>query len=188
MRHISDTNIRENTIKNANAEIINQHAYLPLSLIHGRGDISSSDAQRFAVTASSLISSYYSRYYGYYEKAVGILYTHVSNQYSVYNTKVISCSPREALYVLDGILENNTILKIKEHTTDTAGYTEHIFALCYLLGFQCYFVLEYNKDAGSYKSTRDKWRKNREKLAASHILTFSQACDINGNLLCRTRI
>ncbi len=64
------------------------------------------------------MASYYPRYYGYYEKAIGI-YTHVSDQYAVLSTQVISCSPREALYVLDGLLENNTILKIREHTTDT---------------------------------------------------------------------
>ena len=51
---------------------------------------------------------------------------------------MISCSPREALYVLDGLLENNTILKPKDHTTDTHGYTEIIFALWHLLGF--YFM------------------------------------------------
>ncbi|MEQ3693017.1 MAG: Tn3 family transposase [Thalassolituus sp.] len=85
----------------------------------------------------SLLASYYPRCYGYYEKAIGI-YTHVSDQYSVFSTKIISCSPREALYVLDGLLENNTILKIREHTTDTHGYTEIVFALCHLLGF--YFM------------------------------------------------
>ena len=51
---------------------------------------------------------------------------------------MISCSPREALYVLDGLLENNTVLSLKNHTTDTHGYTEIIFALCHLLGF--YFM------------------------------------------------
>ena len=76
-------------------------------------------------------------YYGYYEKAIS-LYTHLSEQYTVFSTQVIACSPREALYVLDGLLNNNTILKIREHTTDTHGYTELIFALCHLLGF--YFM------------------------------------------------
>ena len=33
------------------------------------------------------------------------------------------------------VLENNTILRLREHYTDTHGFTEHIFALCYLLGF-----------------------------------------------------
>lgn len=108
-----------------------------MSAVHGAGTVSSSDAQRFGIRASSLLASYYPRYYGYYEKAIGI-YTHVSDQYSVFSTQVISCSPCEVLYVLDGLLENNTILKIREHTTDTHGYTEIIFALCHLLGF--YFM------------------------------------------------
>ena len=67
------------------------------------------------------------------------------------NTQVISCSPREALYVIDGLLENNTVLEIKEHTTDTDGYTEHIFALCYLLGFKFMPRIRDLKDQQLYK-------------------------------------
>ena len=137
LRHILQYYIREETLIDASAEIVNQHHELPLSAVHGSGTLSSSDAQRFKIRADSLLASYYPRYYGYYEKAIGI-YTHVSDQYSVFSTKIISCSPREALYVLDGLLENNTILKIREHTTDTHGYTEIVFALCHLLGF--YFM------------------------------------------------
>lgn len=137
LRHVLQFYVREETLQRASKEIVNLHSQLPLSYIHGTGTLSSSDGQRFKVRGDSLLASYYPRYYGYYEKAIGI-YTHVSDQYSVFSTKVISCSPREALYVLDGLLENNTILKIKEHTTDTHGYTEIIFALCHLLGF--YFM------------------------------------------------
>ncbi|KIE04653.1 Transposase, TnpA family, partial [Candidatus Jidaibacter acanthamoeba] len=135
LRHIFQFYVSEETIQAASAEIVNQHHQLPFAEIHGAGKLSSSDAQRFKMRADSLLSAYYPRYYGYYEKAIGI-YTHISDQYSVFSTKVISCSPREALYVLDGLLENNTILKIQEHTTDTHGYTEIIFALCYLLGYR----------------------------------------------------
>ncbi len=137
LRHVLHDFIREETLTAASAEIVNHHHGLPLSAVHGRGTLSSSDAQRFGIRASSLLASYYPRYYGYYEKAIGI-YTHISDQSSVFSTKVISCSPREALYVLDGLLENNTILQIREHTTDTHGYTEIVFALCYLLGY--YFM------------------------------------------------
>jgi TnpA family transposase len=137
LRHVLHDFVREETLTASSAEIVNRHHELPLSAVHGTGTLSSSDAQRFGIRASSLLASYYPRYYGYYEKAIGV-YTHVSDQYSVFSTKVISCSPREALYVLDGLLENNTILQIREHTTDTHGYTEIIFALCHLLGF--YFM------------------------------------------------
>lgn len=135
MRHVNDSCIREETIKKSNAELVNRHTQLSLSQVHGDGTLSSSDGQRFIITASSLLSSFYPRYCGYYDKIIGI-YTHVSDQYAVYNTNAISCSPRESLYVIDGFLDNNTILSIKEHTTDTEGYTEQIFALCFLLGIR----------------------------------------------------
>ncbi|MBD1999784.1 Tn3 family transposase [Leptolyngbya sp. FACHB-541] len=41
---------------------------------------------------------------------------------------------RDATYFLDSILGNETELTILEHTTDTPGYTELIFALFDLLG------------------------------------------------------
>ena len=154
LRHVLNGFIREETLTKASAEIVNRHHELPLSAVHGSGTISSSDAQRFGIRASSLLASYYPRYYGYYEKAIGI-YTHVSDQYSVFSTKVISCSPREALYVLDGLLENNTILQIREHTTDTHGYTEIIFALCHLLGFYFMPRIRDLKDQQLYRVDRN---------------------------------
>ena len=154
LRHVLQYYMREETVKAASAELVNQHHQLPFSEIHGSGSLSSSDAQRFKIRADSLLAAYYPRYYGYYEKAIGI-YTHVSDQYSVYSTQAISCSPREALYVLDGLLENNTILKIREHTTDTHGYTEIIFALCYLLGYYFMPRIRDLKDQQLYRVDRD---------------------------------
>lgn len=145
---------REETLTAASTELVNRHHQLPLSALHGKGTLSSSDAQRFGIRASSLLASYYPRYYGYYEKAIGI-YTHVSDQYSVFSTQIISCSPREALYVLDGLLNNHTILKIREHTTDTHGYIEIIFALCHLLGFSFMPRIRDLKDQQLYRVERE---------------------------------
>jgi TnpA family transposase len=154
LRHVLHDYVREETLNAANAEMVNFHHQLPLSALHGTGTLSSSDAQRFGIRASSLLATYYPRYYGYYEKAIGI-YTHVSDQYAVFSTKVISCSPREALYVLDGLLDNNTILQIREHTTDTHGYTEIIFALCYLLGYSFMPRIRDLKDQQLYRVDRN---------------------------------
>jgi TnpA family transposase len=154
LRYAIQSLIREDTINQANADIVNVHHELPLSHLHGSGTISSSDDQRYAIKASSLLASYYPRYFGYYEKAIGI-YTHISDQYAVFNTKAISCGLREALYVLDGLLENNTILKIHEHTTDTGGYTEHIFALCYLLGYKYMPRIRDLKDQQLYRINKE---------------------------------
>ncbi|MEL6455735.1 MAG: Tn3 family transposase [Cyanobacteria bacterium J06623_5] len=153
LRHVLHDFIREETLTAASTELVNQHHLLPLSSVHGSGTLSSSDAQRFKVRASSLLASAYPRYYGYYEKAIG-LYTHTSDQYSVFATQAISCGPREALYVLDGLLKNNTILKIRQHTTDTHGYTEIIFALCHLLGFYFMPRIRDLKDQQLYRVNR----------------------------------
>lgn len=64
LRHILQFYVREETNKNASAEIVNQHHQLPFSEIHGSGTLSSSDAQRFKIRADSLLASYYPRYYG----------------------------------------------------------------------------------------------------------------------------
>lgn len=56
-------------------------------------------------------------------------YTHTSDQYSQYGTKVISATERDTTYVLDEIFNNETDLPILEHTTDTHGYSDLIFAL-----------------------------------------------------------
>src|SRR5262249_54444169 len=74
------------------------------------------------------------RYFGYGRGVT--FYTWTSDQFSQYGTKVIPATVRDATYVLDAILDNETELSLVEHTTDTAGYTEIVFALFDLLGMQ----------------------------------------------------
>ncbi|MDF3015770.1 MAG: hypothetical protein K0R44_995 [Thermomicrobiales bacterium] len=125
--------LREATLKTANTVLVNHHHELALSRVWGDGSRSSSDGQRFAVERDSLLGAFYPRYFGYYERAL-TLYTHTADQHSVYATCAISCAPREAGYVLNGILDNDTLLRIREHTTDTGGFTEQLWGLCALLG------------------------------------------------------
>lgn len=42
------------------------------------------------------------------------------------------------MYVLSGLLSSKSVVNPQFHSTDTHGFTEHIFALCYLLGFSFY--------------------------------------------------
>jgi TnpA family transposase len=65
-----------------------------------------------------------------------LFYTHVSDQYAPFHTKFINATVRDATHVLDGLLYHESDLRIEEHYTDTAGFTDHVFALCHLLGFR----------------------------------------------------
>ena len=94
--------------------------------------MSSSDGQRFPVAVKARNSAVVPRYgYG----RILTFYSWTSDQHSQWR-----CAPeppliRDATYVLDGLLDNETELPLHEHTTDTAGYTEKIFAFFDGLGF-----------------------------------------------------
>lgn len=63
-------------------------------------------------------------------------YTHISDQYAPFHTQVINATVRDATHVLDGLLYHESDLRIAEHYTDTAGFTDHVFALMQLLGYR----------------------------------------------------
>lgn len=122
----------DNTLPPAINTLVNYHHGLPLTQAWGGGTLSSSDGQRFPVTLKNAQATALPRYFGYGKGVT--FYTWTSDQFSQYGQKVIPSTTRDATYVLDGILDNETDLTILEHTTDTAGYTEVIFALFDLLG------------------------------------------------------
>src|SRR2546427_10413976 len=64
------------------------------------------------------------------------LYSGTSDQLSQYGSKAVIITARDATYVLDAILGNETELAILEHTTDTAGATAILFALFDVLGLR----------------------------------------------------
>ena len=126
--------VREETLQKAVDTLVNFQCHRPLSRVWGDGRLSSSDGQRFAVSVPNRLATALPRYFGYDR---GLTFdTCSSDQYSQYGTKVIPATVRDATYVLDAILDNETELPIEEHATDTAGYTEVVFALFDLLGLQ----------------------------------------------------
>ena len=48
----------------------------------------------------------------------------------------LALTVRDATHVLDGLLYHESDLRIEEYYTDTAGFTDHVFGLCHLLGFR----------------------------------------------------
>ena len=126
--------LREETLKAVVTALVNFQYKQPLAQHWGGGTLSSSDGQRFPVRGKVRNAVSLPKYFGYGQGIT--FYTWTSDQFSQYGTKVISTTVRDATYVLDEILDNETDLAILEHTTDTAGYTDVVFALFDLLGMQ----------------------------------------------------
>jgi len=131
---LSAWHIRDETYSKALAEIVNYHHHQPFAAHWGEGTTSSSDGQRFRAGGRGEQVGQVNLRYG---TEPGVLfYTHISDQYAPFHTKVINATVRDATHVLDGLLYHESDLKIEEHYTDTAGFTDHVFALCHLLGFR----------------------------------------------------
>ena len=126
--------LREDTLKDAVAAIVNFHHALPLSGSWGGGALSSSNGQRFAVDVKARNARAIPRYFGHGRGVTH--YSWTGEQYSQYGTKVIPSTVRDATHVLDGILGNESDLPISEHTVDTLGFTEIVFALFAALGLR----------------------------------------------------
>lgn len=131
---IADWHVRDETYSKALAEIVNHHRQLPFASHWGEGATSSSDGQRFRAGGVGEARGEVNARYG---NDPGVtFYTHVSDQYAPFHTKVINATVRDATHVLDGLLYHESDLRIEEHYTDTAGFTDHVFALCHLLGYR----------------------------------------------------
>jgi TnpA family transposase len=131
---IADWHVRDETYSKGLAEIVNHHRQQPLAGRWGEGTTSSSDGQRFRAGGVGEARGEVNARYG---NDPGVtFYTHVSDQYSPFHTKVINATIRDATHVLDGLLYHESDLRIEEHYTDTGGFTDHVFALCHLLGYR----------------------------------------------------
>jgi TnpA family transposase len=126
--------IRDETYSAALAELVNVQFRQPFAENWGDGSTSSSDGQRFRVGGKGESTGHVNPKYG--AEPGRLFYTHISDQYAPFHTKVINVGVRDSTYVLDGLLYHESDLRIEEHYTDTSGFTDHVFALTHLLGFR----------------------------------------------------
>jgi TnpA family transposase len=126
--------IREDTYSAGLAELVNAQFHHPFTDNWGDGTTSSSDGQRFRASGRAERSGHVNPKYG--SEPGRMFYTHISDQYAPFSTKVINVGVRDSTYVLDGLLHHESDLRIEEHYTDTAGFTDHVFGLMHLLGFR----------------------------------------------------
>jgi TnpA family transposase len=126
--------IRDETYAAALAELVNAQLRQPFAENWGDGTTSSSDGQRFKVGGKAESTGHINPKYG--AEPGKLLYTHISDQYAPFSSKVVNVGIRDSTYVLDGLLHHESDLRIEEHYTDTAGFTDHVFALMHLLGFR----------------------------------------------------
>jgi TnpA family transposase len=125
--------IRDETYSAALAELVNAQFRHPFAEHWGDGTTSSSDGQNFRTGSKAESTGHINPKYG---SSPGGRSTPISPPVRAVHTKVVNVGVRDSTYVLDGLLYHESDLRIEEHYTDTAGFTDHVFALMHLLGFR----------------------------------------------------
>ena len=126
--------IRDETYSTALAELVNAQFRQSFAGNWGDGTTSSSDGQNFRTGSKAESTGHINPKYG--SSPGRTFYTHISDQYAPFSAKVVNVGVRDSTYVLDGLLYHESDLRIEEHYTDTAGFTDHVFGLMHLLGFR----------------------------------------------------
>src|SRR5271165_2215407 len=130
----ADWHIRDETYALALQRLVDNQQREPLAATFGSGFASSSDGQFFRAGGFGRDAARLNAHYG--DEPGSKFYTHLSDRYAPFHTKVIAATASEALHVLDGLLYHQSEVTVRRHHTDGGGDSDHVFALCALLGFQ----------------------------------------------------
>jgi TnpA family transposase len=118
----------------ANIRLVDYHRPLPLAQAWGGGEMASADGMRFVVPVSTIYAGYNPRYFG--RKRGTTLYTWIADTHTSFHQTLIPGTQRDSLYTLDGLMANQTSIRPETVSTDTAGASEIVFALAWILGYR----------------------------------------------------
>lgn len=124
-RHISEENLQS-----AITLIIDAYNRFALPKFWGDGKSASVDGTKWDIYEQNLLAEYHIRYGGY----GGIGYYHISDTYIALFSHFIPCGVWEAVYILDGLLNNSSEIQPDTIHGDTQAQSATVFGLAYLLG------------------------------------------------------
>jgi TnpA family transposase len=126
--------VRAETLTRANAALVAAQNGIGLARNWGGGDVASADGLRFVVPVRTIHSGPNPRYFGP-ERGV-TYYNLVSDQFTGLNGIAVPGTLRDSLVLLSVVLEQETAIEPTEIMTDTGAYTDVIFGIFWLLGYQ----------------------------------------------------
>jgi TnpA family transposase len=126
--------LRAETLTRANARLVDAQSQIPLAQVWGGGEVASADGLRFVVPIRTINAGPNPKYFGVGRGVT--YYNFTSDQFTGFHSIVIPGTLRDSLYILEGLLEQETSLQPLELMADTAGVSDVVFGLFWLLGYQ----------------------------------------------------
>ncbi|PGV89606.1 Tn3 family transposase, partial [Bacillus cereus] len=165
---ISFVNRRHISAKKLDAsiqDILNQYNLFSLPKLWGSGKTAAADGTKYDLYEENLLSEYHIRYGGY----GGIAYHHVSDNYIALFSHFIPCGVWEAVYIIDGLLKNQSDIQPDTIHADTQGQSTPVFALSYLLGINLMPRIRNWKDLKFFRPSKHIQYKHIDPLFSDVI-------------------
>jgi len=165
---LSFVNQRHVSLKGLNSalvDIINRYHVLDLPKLWGDGNSAAADGTKYDLYEQNLLSEYHIRYGGY----GGIAYHHVADSYIALFSHFISCGTWEAVYIIEGLLQNQSDIQPETIHADTQGQSTPVFALSYLLGINLMPRIRNWKDLNFYRPDKETVYQHIDALFTESI-------------------
>lgn len=120
----------EDRLDKAIEQVVNAYNKFDLPKYWGSGRHVAADGTKWDLYEQNLLTEYHIRYGGY----GGIGYYHVSDTYIALFSHFIPCGVYEAVYILDGLMKNQSDIQPDTLHGDTQAQSYPVFGLSYLLG------------------------------------------------------
>lgn len=133
LAHVNANYLRLDTIRAANAALIDAQDGVGLARLWGGGHVASVDGMRFVVPVNTVHAGYNPKYFKTRKGATWL--NMVNDQAAGLGAKVVAGTPRDSLYVLDVLYDRDGGTRPQTIVTDTASYSDIVFGLLTLAGW-----------------------------------------------------
>ena len=157
--------VTEDNLDKAIVSVINAYQKFDLPGYWGSGEHASADGTKWNLYEKNMMSEYHIRYGGY----GGIGYYHVSDKFIALFSHFIACGTYEGVYILDGLMRNESDIKPDTVHGDTQAQNYAVFALAHLLGIKLMPRIRGIKELNCFRPEKKSKYKNIDGLFTDPI-------------------
>ena len=144
----------------ASAEVINVYLKLDIAKVWGDASSVAADGTMVETLLDNLLAERHIRYGGY----GGIAYHHVADDYIALFSHFIPCGVWEAVYIIEGLLKQQSEAEPDTIHADTQGQSYPVHALSHLFGFELLTRIRNWKDRTFYRGERERVYRHIDAL------------------------
>ena len=152
----------------ASSDVINEFAKLDVAGMWGDGRVVAVDGTQVDTWENNILAESHIRYGGY----GGIAYRHISDTYIALFSHFIPCGVWEAVYIIEGLLRNDSDIQPDTIHADTQGQSLPVFGLAALLGFDLLPRIRNWADLNFYRPSADTGFEHIDSLFGDNVIDW----------------